>query len=256
MIAAVGYVDYVTGIDVRVFPLYFVPIAIAAWRVSRVAAVILAVVATVGWDLANALVEARPLASWIWAINTVTQLVAFLLTAILISELRRRLDAEAALSRTDPLTALANGRGFFERAGVLLAFARRSRMPIAFAYIDLDNFKRVNDVHGHQAGDAALRLAADVLRASTRESDVLGRLGGDEFATLLPDTDVEGARRVLEHVRARVAEAMRARGWPVTTSIGAVVFPTAPGSVAEAVKVADALMYRVKAGGKDRVEVE
>jgi diguanylate cyclase (GGDEF)-like protein len=256
LIAAIGYVDFITGIAVRVFPLYFVPIGIGGWRLSRAAAVVLALFATVSWELANTLVDVHAIAHWVWVMNTITQLVAFLFAAFLISELRQRLDAEAALSRTDPLTSLANSRGFFERAAAILALARRTRLPVALAYIDLDNFKKVNDVHGHKAGDDALKLAADVLRTSTRESDVVGRLGGDEFATLLPNTDVDGARLVLERVRGRVAEAMRGNDWPVTTSIGAVVFPVAPGSVDEAVKAADQLMYDVKAAGKDRVEVE
>ena len=254
LIAVVGYVDYITGIHIRVFPLYFIPIAIAAWKISRNASVTTALLSTIVWELANTLADEHGIEHWIWAINGVTQLLSFTLTAVLLSDVRRRFDKEASLSRTDALTGLANTRGFFEHGEIALSLARRKRWPVTFAYIDLDNFKKVNDQHGHAAGDEALKLVARVMRQNTRGSDVLGRVGGDELAVMLPDTDARGAKIVLERIREGVAAEMQERGWPVTTSIGAVAFETVP-AIKDAVRAADDLMYEVKKGGKNRVEV-
>ncbi len=253
-IAGVAWIDYATGPFIRVFPLYFSAITFAGWKISRNAAFVAAGGSTIAWGVANAIESVPGLAGWITSFNIVAQLVAFLAAALAVSEVRRRLDAERALSRTDTLTGLANSRGFFDHSEIALSLALRKRWPVTFAYVDLDNFKKVNDQHGHAAGDEALKLVARVMRQNTRGSDVLGRLGGDELAIMLPDTDAQGARIVLERIREGVAAEMQERGWPVTTSIGAVAFETVP-PLEEAVRAADDLMYEVKKAGKNRVEV-
>jgi diguanylate cyclase (GGDEF)-like protein len=156
----------------------------------------------------------------------------------------------------DSLTGLPNPRAFAEAATAELDRQRRSGRPLTIAFLDLDRFKEVNDRHGHQAGDALLAEVARCLRSSTRATDHLGRLGGDEFAVLMPETDEVGAERVLERIQASILNAMGEQGWPVTSSIGAVVFPVAPASVDELVGKADQLMYLVKHSGKGAFRIE
>jgi diguanylate cyclase (GGDEF)-like protein len=181
---------------------------------------------------------------------------SFGLIAILLSNIAARLDAEISLSRRDTLTLLPNSRAFYEYAEILLAGAKRSRRPFTMAYIDLDNFKEVNDKYGHPQGDVALREAADVLRRATRSSDIAARLGGDEFALLLPDTGPEAAQTVLDRISKLLKETMRQHEWPVTASIGAASFLQAPDTVDQAVQAADSIMYRVKEAGKGHVGIE
>lgn len=255
-VAVVGAIDYVTGIEVRVFPLYFLPVALAAWRVSRTAAIAVATLATGTWTVANQIAGRHYAHAYVWPINVGTQLVSFLVIGLLVAELQHRLRLERDLSRLDALTGLPNRRAFVERSGILLALARRARRPITVAYLDLDHFKQVNDRRGHQAGDRVLARTAEAVQGACRSTDLLARLGGDEFALLLPDTDVAGAGIVLERVRAAVAATMRADGDPCTASIGAAAYVRAPGAVEEAIAGADAVMYRAKLAGKDRVHVE
>jgi diguanylate cyclase (GGDEF)-like protein len=176
--------------------------------------------ATVG-GAANLTSGAIYSAQYVWFFNWLSQLSAFSLVGVLMSELHRRLQTERSLSRQDTVTVLANTRGFYEQASLLLTVAKRTSVPVTLAYLDLDNFKAVNDRHGHEAGDRALSEAATVLRRHARASDVVARLGGDEFAILLLDAGPEAARTMLERIRSLLSEAMKNRAWPITVSIGA-----------------------------------
>ena len=143
-----------------------------------------------------------------------------------------------------------------EEGDRLLALCRRKGRPITMAYLDLDNFKAVNDERGHQAGDDLLRRVAALLQASIRPSDLAARLGGDEFAVLLPEVGAPDAAVMLERLRSLLADTLGANQPSVSSSIGGVTFVTAPGSVEEMVHQADSRMYLAKTTGKNRVQLE
>ncbi|MEA2427125.1 MAG: hypothetical protein QOF37_753, partial [Thermoleophilaceae bacterium] len=135
---------------------------------------------------------------------------ALMLTAVMCAwqahTMERHRRELARASRTDPLTGALNRRGFNEHAQAELARAFRSGDPVGLVLVDLDDFKRVNDAHGHPAGDELLCWVTDRLREGLRPSDAAARLGGDEFALLLPGLDAGGARAVAERLRARLVE--------------------------------------------------
>ncbi|WP_052214648.1 sensor domain-containing diguanylate cyclase [Belnapia sp. F-4-1] len=162
-------------------------------------------------------------------------------------ELRRAMRRMHDLAVTDGLTGLPNRSALMTALDATLA----GRCPFTLLFIDLDGFKGVNDRLGHAAGDAVLRAVADVLRATTRETDSLARLGGDEFCVLLGET--AGAAQMAERIRLALVEGMVRSGWPVTASIGSVGFDSMPASAEAALSAADAMMYAAKAGGKDQV---
>ena len=122
----------------------------------------------------------------------------------------------------DSLTHVLNARSFAERLEQELERNRRYARPMAVLYLDLDNFKHLNDKYGHAAGDAALLNVVRAIRLNLRVSDLLARLGGDEFALLLPETDSQEVVAILMRLQEHVAEEMTRRGWPVTLSIGAI----------------------------------
>jgi diguanylate cyclase (GGDEF)-like protein len=161
---------------------------------------------------------------------------------------------ERVLARVDPLTGAINGRTFYECVAAEAERSRRTAQPMTLAYLDLDNFKQLNDRLGHAVGDAALVEVVQVLRGHLRVNDLLARLGGDEFAVLLPETDVGGATALLVRLQELVGAAMQARGWPVTASVGAATFLKPPRDVDLMVQRVDGLMYRAKRQGKGRVE--
>lgn len=255
-IALTGVVDWATGYEVRVFPLYFLPVALASRSVLRRGVVALSLASAFTWAFANQQAGAQYSAWFIWPINLVVQFVTVAAVGLLMLELRTRLVDERKVSRTDSLTKLLNSRGFFERAEFLLAVAKRGKTPLTFAYLDLDNFKQINDQFGHQHGDRALIETADAIRRTMRTSDVYARLGGDEFVIVLNDATVESARVALERVKDQVAAVMQQNGWPATVSVGAAAFGEAPASVEVGLKAADALMYGAKEQGKNRVHLQ
>ena len=251
-----GLIDHATGYEVRIFPFYFLPIALVAWRLSWPYVLALSVMSSVTWAAANILAGKDYSSLFIWPINIGTQLVAFATVGVLVSNLHRRLQAEKDLSRKDQLTSLLNSRAFYESGDMLLAFAHRSDRPVTFVYMDLDNFKAVNDERGHLEGDRALMAVADVLSSHFRASDLIARFGGDEFAMLLFDTGPEAAHTSLDRVRELLAAAMKRNGWPITLSIGAVTYSHMPPTLKEGIHRADSLMYRVKKEGKNQVRIE
>jgi diguanylate cyclase (GGDEF)-like protein len=171
------------------------------------------------------------------------------------SRLKDLLAKEHELARVDPLTMVPNRRAFYEALDKELARSLRHRRPFTIAYVDLDNFKKVNDSLGHAVGDELLVEVAAGLRSNLRVSDYVGRLGGDEFALLLPETDATAAKLVLCKLRLRLLEEMKAHSWQVTFSIGAATFLDPPNSLDVIVRMADETMYAIKAHGKDNVSV-
>ena len=192
-----------------------------------------------------------------------------------ITEMHRQLLDQA---RTDPLTGLANRRSFLERAREEIARSQRHGRPLSVLMADIDHFKRINDTHGHAAGDEALKRFAQALRDDLRPSDLIGRLGGEEFAILLPETSIADAPAVAERLRARVAAltiALDGLEFHMSVSVGVAPVDTAvnkagpdarPGggsrsdsgsrlSIEPALKEADAALYRAKEAGRNRVAV-
>ena len=170
-----------------------------------------------------------------------------------------RLRRAEALSVTDDLTQLYNSRYLNQVLRRETKRASRSGRPLSLLFVDLDGFKNVNDNHGHLAGSRGLVEAAEVIRRSARETDVIARFGGDEFALVLPDTGAEGAEAVGERVRERIAAHRFLEGLGLaihlTVSIGVATLPDVAASVEELVHAADAAMYRVKESGKNGVYV-
>ncbi len=161
------------------------------------------------------------------------------------------------LSRTDGLTQLHNHRFFQER--ILEEFKRSDRFgqTLSLLMIDVDDFKRINDTHGHQSGDQVLKRMGHVLRASLREVDVAARYGGDEFAIILPDTGLAEATEVGERLRKAVEKhPFLAKDTPVslTLSIGAAArLPQSAVRTEELIKMADQALFQAKSGGRNTV---
>lgn len=185
------------------------------------------------------------------ALAAVTALRANARAAEATAELKR-------LATTDVLTGLWNRRHLLERLEAETGRSLRGGRPLCLAIIDVDHFKRVNDVHGHPAGDEVLRVLAERIRQSVRSSDVVGRMGGEEFAILMPETDRSQARLVCERLREKVAAEPVAlpcgTGLTVTLSTGIALLAGREASD-RLISRADAALYDAKAGGRNRVRL-
>jgi diguanylate cyclase (GGDEF)-like protein len=177
----------------------------------------------------------------------------FAMLAALAYDNARRRELLSEQARTDELTGLFNRRHFHERLAAELARAQRDRAPVGLVLLDVDDFKRVNDVYGHPVGDQVLVAFADVLGAHVRAGDVVCRTGGEEFAVILPNADEAEAMRCA----ARLVDAVRGASWtvagPITASAGVAVAPEDAATVAALFKAADECLLTAKAQGKDRV---
>ncbi len=180
-------------------------------------------------------------------------------TARLTREIGEREKAEEALARaatTDYLTGLMNRRAMLQRLEEELERSRRSRRPFTILLADIDRFKQVNDRHGHETGDHTLVAIADTLRGLLRKGDLLARWGGEELLVFLPDTPLAGGLEAAEKLRAGLAhQPHRVLGQELdlTLSVG-VAEVSGEISITEAVRAADAALYRAKAAGRNRVE--
>ncbi|MBB3082231.1 GGDEF domain-containing protein [Geodermatophilus sabuli] len=177
---------------------------------------------------------------------------------VLRCRVQRLLEATRALSHQDPLTGLANRRHLVENAPRIWRQARREGSRVAAMVLDLDHFKRLNDAHGHAAGDAVLRAVAASLSATVRPTDVLARVGGEELVVLGLVNDAADAGRLAERLRTAVATSRSAAGHSVTASIGIALVRPVDGEDATAatwrlIDRADGAMYEAKQAGRDRV---
>jgi diguanylate cyclase (GGDEF)-like protein len=168
-------------------------------------------------------------------------------------ESNRRLEE---LSLTDGLTGIANRRAFDQRLATAFETACRYERPLSLVLVDVDHFKGINDAHGHDRGDAVLRGVAQKIAATTRQVDFVGRIGGEEFAILLPETALFEAMQFCEKIRATIASDPIA-SQHVTVSLGVANVPHSYAiDTSELVRAADQALYRAKANGRNRVEME
>jgi len=248
-----GIVDYWTGFEVSFSFFYLIPISLAGWYAGRRLGLITAGVSAIAWFLADLFSGNYYSDVWIYLWNTLIRLGFFVVIAALIAELRRAYKANQELARIDYITGAVSIRYFYELGKIEIGRANRYKRPFTLAYVDLDNFKDVNDRLGHSTGDKVLRAVTLCVQRQIRNMDVFARLGGDEFGLLMPETGEVEAQAVVSRLRTNLLEEMRKNGWQVTFSIGVVTFVSTPKSVDDMVKMADDVMYPVKAGGKDGV---
>ena len=245
-----GVVDYVTGPEISFSIFYLIPVAYATWYSSRRMGFVIGGISAVVWLIVDSF--DRTYSHWfipLW--NATARLTFFLVTAYLLGEVKQRLSQEAALARTDGLTEVLNARAFKDFAARLLQLAARNGHTTALGYIDLDDFKTINDERGHSEGDLVLKTVADTITRCIRSADVVGRLGGDEFAVFMPEVEHADVKKSFERIRKELMREVGVSGWPVGFSIGVAVFHHAPSNIDEALKIADHLMYRVKLDGKN-----
>jgi diguanylate cyclase (GGDEF)-like protein len=248
----VYWVNAVTPPAARLGILYIIPVLLVTWTEGLAWGILFAVVTT-GFREAIAWVQMPADTPTVWRIVSGLAYLAVLGVAMAgLQTLRRREAQMARLVIQDPLTNVLNARAFAERLGQELDRNRRYPRPLALMYMDLDNFKVINDTHGHQTGDAVLKLVADAMRISVRQADVVGRLGGDEFAVIMPETDAHLADAAAKRLVVGLRNVFK--GTPnVTASIGVVSCTATEASTDDLLRRADQAMYDAKKSGKDRV---
>jgi diguanylate cyclase (GGDEF)-like protein len=235
-------------------PMFYIwPVVLSAYFLQRrqVAAMFALVaigfgVALVGWVEPDA-----RLIQWV-SVIIVSAVLAVLVVALK-EGLDRALVRLRVLAAHDPLTGALNRRAFGDALAAAVARAERGEGGCAIAILDIDHFKRINDAHGHAAGDAALCRLTGLLTERTRANDVVGRLGGEEFAVLLDGTDVAGAEVFAHDLRRALADGAEPLGAAFTVSVGVAELEPGDDAAERMLVAADHALYAAKDAGRDRV---
>ena len=253
MVFLLGALDYFTGYEISFSIFYLVPVTIAVYFSNIGFGIVISFLCAAVWYTAD-LFAGHPFSSiLIPAWNALMRLGYFCLHTYLLNDIIRLYERAKADSMIDGLTGAVNTRYFsllFDRE---LAKAQREHSELTIAFLDLDNFKTVNDTLGHSAGDFLLRRISEIIHSSIRPADVFARMGGDEFAILITGTNYDRSQTVLHRIRSAVAAECDRNSWPVTISAGAITFESLDKGKEEIIRRADQLMYAVKKSGKNNI---
>jgi diguanylate cyclase (GGDEF)-like protein len=234
--------------------LYLWPVLFSAYFLSwRAALFNVCLLAVVYPPVAISIIGAAGITPSVYMVGT--SVVTLAVTMSLRRQITRVVTTAALEARTDTLTQLPNRRSWDDGLTREVALRERRSSPLCVLMIDLDRFKQLNDAHGHAAGDAALVLAARVLRAQARQTDLLARIGGEEFALALPDCVPDDGAQRAEQIRVAIAETSASHGRPLTASIGVAGLPAHATTRSELMAAADAALYEAKRSGRNAVRV-
>lgn len=252
LLGVIGIADYLITIDLGLSIFYVLPIAALTWYLHPRLGYFSSVISTLLWCIAEIERESTTNLFFVFW-NALVRLAFFSLVVALLAELKMAYQQEQRLARTDGLTTLLNRRAFTEILEQEIERSSRHALAFTLVYLDIDNFKQVNDKFGHAAGDRLLKEIAIVLVQQVRVTDYQCRLGGDEFAILMPQTSQAQANPVLKRLFNELL-LLKSTDSPIGFSVGAVSFvDLLPNSADQALGAADKLMYTVKASGKNQV---
>ncbi|MEJ2049867.1 MAG: GGDEF domain-containing protein [Calditrichota bacterium] len=253
LVLFIGFIDYISGYEYSFSIFYLIPVIWATWNAGRWTGILISVFSTITWIEADLLAKHLYSQPFIPYRNGLVRFGVFITVALLLAEFKKSPDREHTIAGTDHLTQVSNLRSFFEAVETEKKRARRYNRPFTMAYLDLDDFKSINDQLSHRTGDLLLQKVSAIMKEQVRQTDIVGRLGGDEFAILLPETNLESARDVLKRLQNKILQTMRDNKWKVTLSMESITYKNFPDSVDEIIRKADDLMYLVKKEGKNNI---
>jgi diguanylate cyclase (GGDEF)-like protein len=249
LILSIGILDYYTGPDIGVSIFYLLPIFLVTWLLGIGSGLVVSLISASSWLTAE-LLHGKTYSNIYTPYWNALVRLGFFVTIVF---LQYALKKEHLHARLDPLTEIGNRRHFLEVATMELQRASRYNRPFTVVYMDIDDFKAVNDTMGHQAGDKLLKIVSTTIKANIRASDTIARLGGDEFALFLSETDNEPAKNALGKLKIKLDEIVNINRWPVTFSFGVATFMMPPDSIDDMIRKVDSLLYEAKKTGKNNI---
>jgi diguanylate cyclase (GGDEF)-like protein len=240
--------------DAGLAPLYIPAICAACWSLGERAGYFVALVCAVSAIMPHLpMSDSSPLAL---AVRTTVRVGTYLFVAATIASFRRSFDRQRHLALRDRMTGALNGETFHSYLEETLDAAREDQGILLLAILDLDDFKAINNQHGHAAGDTVLRTFARGARELVRRDDAFGRIGGDEFVLLLRVRPSDAGESFARTLHGRVSVVLATGEYPVTCSMGALIIQPDNGqNAASLMNAVDQIMYRAKRGGKNAVEI-
>jgi diguanylate cyclase (GGDEF)-like protein len=256
LVCVFGVLDQLESHYLSLLIFYLIPIAVATWYAGQRAGFVILAISIFSWvsdDIVSSHSYLRPVVPY-WDIAT--KAIFCLVFIRLLYVLKVSLTREKDYARIDYLTGIANRRHFFELSEKEISRGNRYNRPTTLAYLDVDNFKAINDTFSHRSGDKLLQVVAETIQGSIRITDIVARVGGDEFTVLFPETGAIASKIVMERVRRNIREAMDKYKWPVTLSIGVITCSKKSCSFDALMSLSDSVMYAAKKDGKNAIRYE
>lgn len=256
MLAIVSMSDFLAGQDLSLFLFYLIPIYLGSWYRGRTTGIVTACLSGLLWRLVDNYVSLIPLGYGMMISSLLMRIILFSMIALLVVNNKKLYVQMKQMAYTDIKTGAYNYRAFAELSKGLLNTSNREQIVMSLAYFDMDNFKLVNDQHGHLAGDMVLEKFAGIVNHAIRSSDLFARIGGDEFVALFVGSTPLEAQKILIRINERFKQTMLDLGYTVSLSIGIIEIPPESTSIEDHIKKVDQYMYKAKALGKDRIYIE
>lgn len=245
---------FVFQATIILLPLYIIPILLVSWYGGSKTGILLSIFSVITANALNLYLPYFEYSKHTFLYASIALFVCSIFVATIVTNFRKVHQQEITAANTDVLTGALNARSFhIELANEILRSIRYKHV-FSLVYIDIDNFKRINDTLGHSLGDELLIAVVKTLKRSLRKTDLVARIGGDEFACLLPETEIEAAKEAYSKARESLGKEMHKNSWPVTFSVGVVAFDKTPEDLKQAIRITDELMYSIKNAEKNNVE--
>ena len=251
IIMGIGVVDYMTGSEITFALFYLFPVVIAAWFSNKNMAIAISLFTAMTWLAVDYFLKRIYPNVLVYVLNYFSRFILLIIFVFLLRTLKALLLEKHDLSREDPITKSLNLRAFRQIAEVEIGRAIRYGYALSLAYIDIDNFKAINDTRGHDTGNKLLCTVVDVIRENLRDSDIVARVGGDEFVLLLPVTHQAAAQIAIAKIQNHLMNVMDKNDWPVTFSFGVLTCVEIIPAIDKMIAMADHLMYSVKNHSKN-----
>lgn len=247
--AGLAFLRVATDAEFAFASAIILPVVAVAWFVNKRQGLAYSVLAAIVWVVADFQAGKQFSADWVPWVNGLTRFGVYALVAYLTSSLHEVLIHECELARHDPLSGLLNRRAFFEVGNSETVRAKRYGHALGIVFLDLDDFKALNDARGHEVGDMAIKAVSGALQQILRASDSAGRLGGDEFAVVLPEINFQASNDAGHKIAHAINAALKGFH-PVSVSIGIAWFERVLDDFPTMLATADGVMYEVK---KERI---
>jgi diguanylate cyclase (GGDEF)-like protein len=247
-----GFIDSLIDYRVSFSIFYVLPVVLVTWHAGIKIGILFSVLSSAMWFVAAVISHKHQIPFAIVAWNSIVRLGFF----IIISSVLHYFKVERENAQIDFLTGISNRRHFEEMLSIEIQRSDRYNHPLTIVYMDMDNFKAINDNLGHRAGDNFLTTISSIVNSTIRSTDFIARLGGDEFAILLVETNEDEAKKFIKKIQYELLLSMETHTFPVTFSFGIVTFYSFTRNISEMMHIADTCMYHSKKAGKNKISLK